>query len=264
MRQGDANRDIARSGLMGRKKLSRLRKTALDHGWLSSAKALPEDAELSAVFEKRPLPVSCVSSPDEHRERVAAWVQAGIAGHRDPRSADAQPWLCRQLLLGPAPAAIHRGEHPAGGHLPPGVRPRRSRPGRLRRWSRNHRRDERGELQDLVLRHDFGLEPPLVRRVRPRPDRGRLAPLPPPCLRMVRRGRGPGHHRQSQSAITWACTRGPEVQRAACMRCSTQSYPIEHCLYCSISALPSLTMACRDGNAKPVLPVPTRNHKQPE
>lgn len=80
MRQGDADRDIERSGLMGRKKLSRLRKTALDRGWLSPEKALPEDAELAAVFEKRPLPETCISSLADHRDRVVAWAQAGIAG----------------------------------------------------------------------------------------------------------------------------------------------------------------------------------------
>lgn len=80
MRQGDADRDIERSGLMGRKKLSRLRKTALDRGWLTAERPLPEDAELAVVFEKRPLPASCISSLTDHRERVAAWVQAGVAG----------------------------------------------------------------------------------------------------------------------------------------------------------------------------------------
>ena len=80
MRQGDADRDIERSGLMGRKKLSRLRKTAQDRGWLTPAHPLPEDAELATVFQQRPLPASCVSSLAEHRERVATWVQAGISG----------------------------------------------------------------------------------------------------------------------------------------------------------------------------------------
>jgi hypothetical protein len=59
MRQGDADRDIERSGLMGRKKLSRLRKTAQGHGWLLPDRALPEDAELAAVFKRgRYLPVA--------------------------------------------------------------------------------------------------------------------------------------------------------------------------------------------------------------
>jgi transposase len=80
MRQGDTDRDIERSGLMGRKKLSRLRKTAQDHDWLAAERPLPEDAELAAVFQERPLPASCVSSLVDHRERITAWVQAGVAG----------------------------------------------------------------------------------------------------------------------------------------------------------------------------------------
>lgn len=80
MRQGDTDRDIARSGLMGRKKLSRLRQTAVSRGWLEPQQALPEDAELAAVFGNRPLPASCVSSLEAHRNRIAAWADAGING----------------------------------------------------------------------------------------------------------------------------------------------------------------------------------------
>lgn len=80
MRQGDADRDIERSGLMGRKKLSRLRKTALDRGWLSPENPPPEDAELAAVFQRRPLPASCISNLIGYRDQVATWVQAGVAG----------------------------------------------------------------------------------------------------------------------------------------------------------------------------------------
>jgi transposase len=80
MRQGDADRDIERSGLMGRKKLSRLRKTAQGHGWLLPDRALPEDAELAAVFKSRPLPASCISSLADQRERIGQWAQAGVAG----------------------------------------------------------------------------------------------------------------------------------------------------------------------------------------
>jgi len=51
MRQGDTDRDIARSGLMGRKKLARLREMATERGWLSPQQRLPEDAELAGHFE---------------------------------------------------------------------------------------------------------------------------------------------------------------------------------------------------------------------
>jgi len=80
MRQGDSDRDIERSQLMGRKKLSRLRQVAQAQQWLSPETPLPEDAELAAIFGRRTLPASCVSSLEAHRAQVAAWVQAGIGG----------------------------------------------------------------------------------------------------------------------------------------------------------------------------------------
>lgn len=80
MRQGDTDRDIARSRLMGRKKLARLRETAAERGWLCPEQALPEDAELAALFERRSLPASCTSSLETHRSRIAAWAEAGISG----------------------------------------------------------------------------------------------------------------------------------------------------------------------------------------
>jgi transposase len=80
MRQGDTDRDIARSRLMGRKKLARLRQIAAKRGWLSPEQALPEDAELAALFDKRPLAASCISSLEAHRERIGAWTEAGISG----------------------------------------------------------------------------------------------------------------------------------------------------------------------------------------
>jgi len=80
MRQGDSDRDIERSGLMGRKKLSRLRQTATERHWLLPDHPLPEDGDLAVVFKKHPLPASCVSTLVDHRERIAVWVQSGIRG----------------------------------------------------------------------------------------------------------------------------------------------------------------------------------------
>ena len=47
MRQGDSDRDIARSRLMGRKKLARLRAVAAERGWLAPEVPLPDDAVLA-------------------------------------------------------------------------------------------------------------------------------------------------------------------------------------------------------------------------
>ena len=45
MRQGDSDRAIARSGLMGRSKVRRFRALADLHGWLESGNPLPGEEE---------------------------------------------------------------------------------------------------------------------------------------------------------------------------------------------------------------------------
>ncbi|MBL8254070.1 MAG: IS21 family transposase, partial [Candidatus Competibacter sp.] len=68
MRQGDSDRDIARSRLMGRKKLARLRAVATERGWLAPAGALPDDAVLAALFARPDgLPRQCVSGLEPWR-----------------------------------------------------------------------------------------------------------------------------------------------------------------------------------------------------
>lgn len=81
MRQGDSDRDIARCGLMGRKKAAALRQLAEGRGWLDPARALPEDIELATSFTRREaVPASCVSSLEPYRDRVVQWYEAGIQG----------------------------------------------------------------------------------------------------------------------------------------------------------------------------------------
>lgn len=43
-------------------------------------RSLPEDAELAAIFQKRALPASCISSLTDQRDRIGQWAQAGVAG----------------------------------------------------------------------------------------------------------------------------------------------------------------------------------------
>lgn len=80
MRQGDSDREIARTGLMGRRKAAALRAVAVERGWLAQERPLPEDAVLAetlAVPRAAPGPASSVEA---HRERIIAWRRAGIAG----------------------------------------------------------------------------------------------------------------------------------------------------------------------------------------
>jgi hypothetical protein len=54
MRQGDSDRDIARSKTMGRKKLAHVREMAGECGWLSPEFPLPDDGVLAALLEVAP------------------------------------------------------------------------------------------------------------------------------------------------------------------------------------------------------------------
>jgi transposase len=81
MRQGDSDRDIARSKTMGRKKLAQVREMASEQGWLTPESILPDDAILAALFARKAgLPVSCVSTLEPWRELVTKWHAAGIQG----------------------------------------------------------------------------------------------------------------------------------------------------------------------------------------
>jgi transposase len=81
MRQGDTDREIARSGLMGRRKIGGLRQLAESQGWLTPAAALPDDTALAQVLTRTlPLPASCVSSLEPWREVITPWFVAGIQG----------------------------------------------------------------------------------------------------------------------------------------------------------------------------------------
>lgn len=72
MRQGDSDRDIARSKTMGRKKLAQVRELASERGWLSPEFPLPDDGVLAALFARKDaLPASCLSTLEPWRAQVA-------------------------------------------------------------------------------------------------------------------------------------------------------------------------------------------------
>lgn len=80
MRQGDSDREIARSGLMGRPKSKAVRAAAFQQGWLDPAAPLPDDAALAAVFGSKPRAPSCVSTLEPFREQIERWLDAGTQG----------------------------------------------------------------------------------------------------------------------------------------------------------------------------------------
>ena len=81
MRQGDSDREIARSKTMGRKKIGQVRESASARGWLAPAALLPDDAVLaSALAREEPLPSKCISTLEPWRAQIGSWYAAGIQG----------------------------------------------------------------------------------------------------------------------------------------------------------------------------------------
>lgn len=78
MRQGDSDRDIDRSKIMGRKKkMAAVREIATERGWLSPGSALPDDAQLATAFSRMR------STNDAPQSKVAERVRCGSdAGQR--------------------------------------------------------------------------------------------------------------------------------------------------------------------------------------
>lgn len=82
LRAGDSDREIARSGVMGRDKLAELRVVADRQGWLDpGGTELPTDSAIHAALStSESRPKSTISSVEPHREVVLRWLTAGVQG----------------------------------------------------------------------------------------------------------------------------------------------------------------------------------------
>jgi len=80
MRLEETDRSIARSGLMGRRKISLLRQIALKQGWLDPAKSLPDDQALAFYLGKRNDDKLLPSLVEPYGDEVLAWRKDGIQG----------------------------------------------------------------------------------------------------------------------------------------------------------------------------------------
>jgi transposase len=80
MRLGQSDRQIAKAGLMGRKKAAELRQIALQQGWLDKQRALVDDATLGSVLSSKSdkQPSSSLIAP--YQQEVISWYQQGIHG----------------------------------------------------------------------------------------------------------------------------------------------------------------------------------------
>ena len=73
MRQGDSDREIAASKVMGRRKAAALRQVASARGWLGAAQALPEDAEIAQAMSAPRRAARPVSSLQPWRGLIGQW-----------------------------------------------------------------------------------------------------------------------------------------------------------------------------------------------
>lgn len=80
MRQGDSDRDIAKSSLMCRANAASLRTLAQTQGWLDPAGVLPDDATIAAALATPKRASTTVSSLEPLRDAIAAWHTQGVSG----------------------------------------------------------------------------------------------------------------------------------------------------------------------------------------
>jgi transposase len=80
MRLGLTDRQIAKAGLMGRRKASELRRIASELGWLDKESLLPENATLASLLGQRPLRKITPALILPYRDQVTRWWSEGIKG----------------------------------------------------------------------------------------------------------------------------------------------------------------------------------------
>ena len=102
LRQGDSDREIARSRLMGRPKVAAFRGLATRHGWLAADAALPDDATLSAAVGQARRARSTISSVEPYRAQVERWAAEGVGGIAIHAA------LCRDHGYGGSYSAVRR------------------------------------------------------------------------------------------------------------------------------------------------------------
>lgn len=72
MRSGESDRDLARAGVVGRRKAGEVRKQAIAQGWIDPARPLPSEAELARAFAQRPQQAGNGSSVAPYRAQIQA------------------------------------------------------------------------------------------------------------------------------------------------------------------------------------------------
>ena len=80
MRLGESDRAISKAGLMGRKKVAKLRTLAKDYDWLNPTNTLPDDNALSQALKPQIQTLLQESTVLPFKEEVEDWVSSNISG----------------------------------------------------------------------------------------------------------------------------------------------------------------------------------------
>src|ERR1043165_4892168 len=83
LRQGDTDRDIARTKVMGRGKVAVLRALASERGWLAAQGELPDDATIAAALGQTRRARSTISSAEPHRAQIQRWFERRRVDRKD-------------------------------------------------------------------------------------------------------------------------------------------------------------------------------------
>jgi len=122
MRQGDSDRDIAKSGLMCRANAAGLRSLAQTQGWLDGAGVLPDDAVIAAALAAPKRASTTISSLECWRDQIAAWHAQGVSGVVILAALKREHGYT-QLLGGASPAGDAQAGNAARSHCPPRLCP---------------------------------------------------------------------------------------------------------------------------------------------
>lgn len=80
MRQGDSDRDVAKSGLMCRANVAGLRALAQERGWLDAGSQPPDDAAIAEALATPKRARTTISGLEPLRGQIAGWLDQGVSG----------------------------------------------------------------------------------------------------------------------------------------------------------------------------------------
>lgn len=102
LRAGESDREIARTGLMGREKVAAFRGLAGREGWLDATGPMPDEALIAAAVGTARKARSTISSVEPWRSQVTDWLELGTQGKAIHAT------LCREHGFTGSYSAVHR------------------------------------------------------------------------------------------------------------------------------------------------------------